>query len=72
LSGLILFIKLPDEEPIAVRFIFMTIVQFLAILSLQAAFIYTHQSLQLILHGLFFSFFHFLIQTFFLIRIQKN
>ena len=72
LSGMILFINLPDEKPIAERFLVMTMVQLLSILSLELAYIYTNQSLGLILHGLFFSLIHFLFQTMFLLRIQKS
>lgn len=72
LSGVILFINLPDQKPIAGRFLVMTMVQLLSILSLELAYIYTNQSLGLILHGLFFSLIHFLFQTMFLLRIQKS
>jgi hypothetical protein len=67
-----LFFKLPDKEPIAGRFLIMTGVQLISILSLELAYIYTNQSIELILHGLFFSFVHFILQTIFLVRIQKN
>ena len=72
LSGFILFFRLPDKEPIAGRFLIMTAVQLLSILSLELAYIYTNQSNDLILHGLFFSLVQFLFQTIFLVRIQKN
>lgn len=72
LSGFILFFRLPDKEPIAGRFLIMTGVQLLSILSLELAYIYTNQSIELILHGLFFSLVQFLFQTIFLVRIQKN
>jgi hypothetical protein len=72
LSGFILFFKLPVKEPIAGRFLIMTAVQMLSILSLELAYIYTNQSIELILHGLFFSLVQFLFQTVFLVRIQKN
>jgi hypothetical protein len=72
LSGFILFFRLPDKEPIAGRFLIMTAVQLLSILSLELAYIYTNQSNDLILHGLFFSLSQFLFQTIFLVRIQKN
>ena len=72
LSGMILFINLPDEKPIAERFLVMTMVQLLSILSLELAFKYSNQSIKLILHGLIFSLIHFLFQTIFLVRIQKS
>jgi hypothetical protein len=71
-SGFILFYRLPDHEPIAWRFLIMTMIQLLSILSLELAFVYTNQSVELILHGLFFSLIHFLFQTIFLVRIQKR
>lgn len=70
--GLILFFKLPDQEPIAGRFLIMTTFQLISILSLELAFIYTNQSVELILHGLFFSLVQFIFQTIFLVRIQKQ
>lgn len=72
LSGFILFFRLPDKEPIAGRFLIMTGVQLISILSLELAYIYTNQSIELILHGLFFSLVQFILQTVFLVRIQKN
>ena len=72
LSGMILFINLPDEKPIAERFLVMTMVQLLSILSLELAFKYSNQSIKLILHGLILSLIHFLFQTIFLVRIQKS
>jgi hypothetical protein len=71
-SGFILFYKLPDDEPIANRFLIMTGVQLISILSLELAYIYTNQSNDLILHGLFFSLVQFIFQTVFLVRIQKG
>jgi hypothetical protein len=72
LSGFILFFKSPDKEPIAGRFLIMTGVQLISILSLELAYIFTNQSIELILHGLFFSLVQFLFQTVFLVRIQKG
>jgi hypothetical protein len=72
ISGVILFLKLPDQEPIAGRFLIMTMVQLISILSLEAAFIYTNQSLELILNSLSFALIHFVFQTIFLVRIQKK
>ena len=72
LSGFILFYKLPDNKPIADRFLIMTAVQILSILSLELAYIYTNQSLDLILHGLIFSLVQFILQTVFLVIIQKH
>jgi len=72
LSGFILFFRLLDTEPIAGRFLIMTSAQLISILSLELAYIYTDQSIELIMHGLFFSFVHFIFQTVFLVRIQKN
>lgn len=72
LSGFILFYRLPDKEPIAGRFLIMTAVQLLSILSLELAYIFTNQSIELILHGLFFSLVQFLFQTIFLVRIQNT
>jgi hypothetical protein len=71
-SGLILFFKLRDHEPIANRFLIMTMVQLISILSLELAYIYTNQTVELILHCLAFSLIQFLFQTFFLVRIQKK
>lgn len=72
LSGFILFFRLPDKEPIAGRFLIMTGVQLISILSLELAYIYSNQSIELILHGLFFSLVQFIFQTIFLVRIQKG
>jgi len=72
ISGLILFFKLPDREPIAWRFLVMTTVQTISILSFLLSYIYTNQSFRLIMNGLIFSLIHFVFQTVFLIRIQKN
>lgn len=72
MSGFILFYKLSDNEPITWRFLIMTMVQLLSLISLELAFIYTNQSVNLILHVLFFSMIHFLFQTLFLIRVQKT
>jgi hypothetical protein len=72
LSGFILFFRLPDKEPIAGRFLIMTAVQLISILFLELAYIYTNQSNDLILHGLFFSLVQFIFQTVFLVRIQKG
>ena len=71
-SGLILFFKLPDQKPIVERFLIMTMIQMLSILSLELAYIYTNQSLVLILNGLVFSLIHFLFQTIFLVRIHRD
>jgi hypothetical protein len=71
-SGFILFFKLPEQKPIVERFLIMTMIQMLSILSLELAYIYSNQSLVLILNGLVFSLIHFLFQTIFLVRIQKN
>ena len=72
LSGFILFFRLPDKEPIAGRFLIMTGVQLISILSLELAYIYSNQSIELILHGLIFSLVQFLFQTIFLVRIQRG
>lgn len=72
LSCFILFFRLPDAEPIAGRFLIMTAIQLLSLLSIELAYIYTNQANELILNGLFFSLVQFFFQTAFLIRIQKN
>lgn len=72
ISGLILFLKLPDQEPIAGRFLTMTAIQLISILSLVLAYIYTNQSVELILNCLAFAMIHFVFQTVFLVRIQKK
>jgi hypothetical protein len=71
-SGFILFWKLPDNKPIAERFLIMTVIQMLSILSVELAYIFTKQAIELILHGLIFSLVQFLFQTYFLVKIQKN
>jgi hypothetical protein len=71
LSGFILFWKLPDNKPIAERFLIMTVIQMTSILSLELAYIYSKQSTELILNSLGFALVHFVFQTIFLIRIQK-
>ncbi len=72
ISGFILFFSLKKEEPIATRFLIMTAVQMLSFLSVETAFIYTKQSVELVYHGLILFFLQFLAQTTFLIRIQKK
>jgi len=72
LSGFILFFRLPDKEPIASRFLIMTGVQLISLLSLELAYIYTNQTVELILHCLTLSLIQFLFQTYFLVRIQKK
>ena len=72
MSGLILFLNLKKDEPIAGRFLIMTTVQMLSFLSIETAFIYTDQPVEIVYHGLIFFFAQFIFQTIFLVRIQKK